>query len=168
MTFSNKNNNFITTFIRKNNDIKKVTVSLKWWLILGYVAEDTMIINYFNEAPKFTLEVNKHMEFGYISKILNKNYTADAEINILSENNSLIYTPSISSNTVTIYEDTSESNGDKISVELSPPTVDSDNKKIIITGTIDSSTIKNKNEGSYNGVIPVTVTATENPTGGRF
>lgn len=168
MTFSEENNNFVTTFIRKNNDIKKVTVSLKWWLIFGYVAEDTIVINYFNEPPKFTLKVNKHMEFGYISKVLNKNYTADSEIIILSDNKSLTYTPSISSNTITIYEDTSGSKGDEILVQLSPPTIDSDNNKIRITGTIDSNTIKNKSENSYNGIILVTVTATENSTGGRF
>lgn len=166
MTFSKSNNNFITTFTRENNDIKKVTIILTWGF--GILAEDTIVINYFNEAPKFTLEVNKHMEFGYISKALNKNYTADAEINILSEADSLIYAPSISSNQITIYEDTSESDGNKISVQLSSPTVDPDNKKIRITGTIDSSTIKDKRENSYNGVIPVTVIATENPAGGRF
>ena len=163
VTFLNKNNIFTATFIRKNSDIKKVTLTLTWLL-----SENSIVINYFNEAPKFTLEVNKHMEFGYISKALNKNYTADAEINILSETDSLIYVPSISSNQITIYEDTSESDGNKISVQLSSPTVDPDNRKIRITGTIDSSTIKDKRENSYNGVIPVTVIATENPAGGRF
>lgn len=166
MKFSKQQKTLNTSFFRKSLNIKKVTITLTWGL--GILAEDTIIINYFNEAPKFTLEVNKHMEFGYISKVLNKNYTADAEINILSENNSLMYTPSISSNTITLYENTSGSKGDEISVQLSTPTIDIDNKKIRITGTIDSSTIKNKNENSYNGVIPVIVTATENPTGGRF
>ena len=166
MTFSNQQNSLKTLFLRKDKNIKKVTIILTWGL--GILAEDTIVINYFNEAPKFTLEVNKHMEFGYISKALNKNYTADAEINILSEADSLIYAPSISSNQITIYEDTSESDGNKISVQLSSPTVDLDNKKIRITGTIDSSTIKDKRENSYNGVIPVTVIATENPAGGRF
>lgn len=165
MTFSNQQNSLKTSFLRKNKNIKKVTITLTWGL--GILAEDTIIINYFNEAPKFTLEVNKHMEFGYISKVLNKTYTADAEINILSENNSLIYTPSIPE-TTTIYENSSGDKGHEISVQLSPPTIDIDNKKIRITGTIDSSTIKNKNENSYNGVIPLTVTATENPTGGKF
>lgn len=166
MTFSKSNNNFITTFTRENNDIKKVTIILTWGF--GILAEDKIVINYFNEPPKFTLQVSKHMDFGYISKNSNNNFTGDAEINILSEHNSLIYTPSILSNKITIYEDSSGSNGDEISVQLSPPTVDPDNKKIKITGTIKSSDIKNKNENSYNGVIPLTVTATENTTGGKF
>ncbi|MGL5595189.1 MAG: hypothetical protein ACRDDH_14755 [Cetobacterium sp.] len=161
--FSKESGSFKSSFYRRDENIKKVIVKIGWIL-----SEDTIVINYFNEPPKFNLQVQKHMEFGYISKVLNKTYTADAEISILSENNSLIYTPSILSNTITIYEDTSGSNGDEILVQLSPPTVDPDNKKIRIRGTIDSSTIKNKNENSYNGVIPVTVTATENPTGGRF
>lgn len=163
VNFSNKNKIFTTTFTRKNSDIKTVTLTLKWLL-----SESKIVINYFNETPKFTLEVNKHMEFGYISKALNKNYAADAEINILSETDSLIYTPSISSNTVTIYEDTSRSNGDEILVQLSSPVIAQDNKTIKITGTIDGNTIKNKNENSYNGVIPLTVTAKPNPKGGRF
>ena len=165
MTFSNSQGSFKTSFFRKNKNIKKVTIILTWGF--GVLAEDTIVINYFNETPKFTLQVKKHMEFGHISKVLNKNYTTDAEINILSENNSLIYTPSIPE-TTTIYENSSGDKGHEISVQLSPPTIDIDNKKIRITGTIDSSTIKNKNENSYNGVIPLTVTATENTTGGKF
>lgn len=160
--FLNKDNVFIATFTRKNNDIKKVSLTLTWLL-----SKSLIVINYFNEPPKFTLQVSKHMDFGYISKNSNNNFTADAEINILSEHNSLIYTPSIPE-TTTIYEDTSGSNGDEILVQLSPPTVVPDNKKIKITGTIKSSDIKNKNENSYNGVIQLTVTATENTTGGKF
>lgn len=162
VNFLNKNNVFTATFIRKNSDIKKVTLTLAWLL-----SENSIVINYFNEAPKFTLQVDKHMEFGYIFNNPDKDYSACAEISILSENNSLIYTPSISSN-VTMYENTSGDNGKKFSVQLSTPTIDHTNKKITISGTIYKDAIKNQKEGSYNGVIPVIVTAIENPTGGRF
>ncbi|MGL5413220.1 hypothetical protein [Cetobacterium sp.] len=63
--FSKESDSFKYSFYRRDENIKKVIVKIGWIL-----SEDTIVINYFNEPPKFNLQVQKHMEFGYISKVL--------------------------------------------------------------------------------------------------
>lgn len=150
-------NYFEYTITPKSSNLKNIITTFEYSTSESNPSDikhiDTLTIN-FGFGIKST-----DMDFG----VFNKNQGAEAKSYItIFNDNSLKYDLTIPKNCII-----SKISDEKTTISVNLETGQRTNNGFIINGTIPSP-LDEYVEGDYKGMFPVTITATENPTGGRF